>query len=68
MEANKNDKPRRYLITLKSGQRHITDEFDNDEAVLRWINTGVAGILYKENVRLYPDDIANIQPIEENDD
>ena len=58
--------PRRYLITLKSGQQHVTGEFDSDEAVQRWLNTGLAGIVYgSENVRIFPDDIANLQRIED---
>jgi hypothetical protein len=61
------EKPKRYLITLKSGQKHITDYFDDDEAVWRWVDTGVAGIVYgNENIGLSPDDIANIQRVEDN--
>lgn len=58
--------PRRYLITLKSGQTHVAGKFDNDEAVERWLNTGAASMLYRnKHVRIFPGDVASIQPIED---
>lgn len=57
--------PRRYVITLKSGRELITGKFDNDEAVLRWVATGAAGIVYQnEHVRIIPDEVEKIQRIE----
>lgn len=67
--SDKQSQPRHYLITLKSGRKHVTEAFDNDGAVLRWINTGAASILYQnEHVRIFPDDVASINPIEDDDD
>jgi len=60
------EKPKRYLITLKSGKKHLTNYFDDDEAVLRWVNTGAAGIVYSnEHIRLLPEDIASIERVDD---
>lgn len=59
--------PKRYVITLKSGEKHLTERFDSDEAALKWVNTGAAGIVYPDRyVPILPDNIADIQWVEDN--